>query len=35
VVHPSGWRLEAIECDQRKILRVRLHSPEPEGEEAA
>jgi CBS domain containing-hemolysin-like protein len=35
VVHPSGWRLEAIECDQRKILRVRLHAPEPEGEAAA
>ena len=35
VVHPSGWRLEAIDCDQRKILRVRLHAPEPEGGEAA
>ena len=30
VVHPSGWRLEAVECDSRKILRVRLHAPEPE-----
>jgi CBS domain containing-hemolysin-like protein len=35
VVHPSGWRLVAIDCDQRKILRVRLHAPEPEGGEAA
>ena len=32
VVHPSGWRLEAIESDPRKIIRVRLHAPEPEGE---
>jgi len=31
VLHPSGWRLEAIECDSRKILRVRLHAPEPDG----
>ena len=28
VLHPSGWRLEAIECDSRKILRVRLHAPD-------
>jgi hemolysin (HlyC) family protein len=28
VVHPSGWRLETIDCDPRKILRVRLHAPE-------
>ena len=27
-LHPSGWRLEAIEVDRRKILRVRLHAPE-------
>ena len=31
VLHPSGWRLEAIDSDPRKILRVRLHAPEPEG----
>ena len=30
VVHPSGWRLEAVDSDPRKILRVRLHAPEPE-----
>ncbi len=30
VVHPSGWRLEAVDSDARKILRVRLHAPEPE-----
>ena len=29
VVHSSGWRLEAIDADPRKILRVRLHAPEP------
>jgi len=32
VLHPSGWRLEAVDSDPRRILRVRLHSPEPEGE---
>ncbi|MGN6155937.1 MAG: hemolysin family protein [Sphingomicrobium sp.] len=32
VLHPSGWRLEAIDSDPRKILRVRLHAPEPEAE---
>jgi CBS domain containing-hemolysin-like protein len=31
VVHPSGWRLEAIDSNPRKILRVRLHAPEAEG----
>jgi len=29
VVHSSGWRLEAIDSDPRKIVRVRLHAPEP------
>ena len=33
VLHPSGWRLEAIDSDPRKILRVRLHAPEPEAGE--
>ena len=28
VVHPSGWRLEAVDANPRKILRVRLHAPE-------
>jgi CBS domain containing-hemolysin-like protein len=28
VVHPSGWRLEAIDSDPRRIIRVRLHAPE-------
>ena len=29
VLHSSGWRLEAIDSDPRRILRVRLHAPEP------
>lgn len=28
--HPSGWRLEAVDSDPRRILRVRLHAPETE-----
>lgn len=28
VAHPSGWLLEAIDTDPKKILRVRLHPPE-------
>ena len=27
VEHPSGWTLEAVDSDPRKILRVRLHAP--------
>jgi CBS domain containing-hemolysin-like protein len=28
VVHPTGWRLEAVDADPRRILRVRLHAPD-------
>jgi CBS domain containing-hemolysin-like protein len=28
VVHDSGWRLEAIDSDAKRIKRVRLHPPE-------
>ena len=28
VEHPSGWKLEAIDSDPRRVLRVRLHAPE-------
>ena len=28
VLHPSGWRLESVEADGRRIKRVRLHAPE-------
>jgi CBS domain containing-hemolysin-like protein len=34
VMHPSGWRLEAVDADPRRILRVRLHAPQPEEPEA-
>jgi CBS domain containing-hemolysin-like protein len=34
VVHPSGWRLEAVDSDPRKILRVRLHAPETDSPSA-
>jgi CBS domain containing-hemolysin-like protein len=27
VVHPSGWRLESVDADARRIKRVRLHAP--------
>jgi CBS domain containing-hemolysin-like protein len=30
VTHPSGWKLEAVDSDPRRILRVRLHAPEGE-----
>ena len=32
VTHPSGWKLEAVDSDPRKIIRVRLHAPERRGE---
>jgi CBS domain containing-hemolysin-like protein len=32
-VHPSGWRLEAIDSDPRRIIRIRLHAPEPKTNE--
>jgi CBS domain containing-hemolysin-like protein len=28
VTHPSGWKIEAVDSDPRKIIRVRLHAPE-------
>ena len=30
VIHPTGWRLEAVDSDPRRILRVRLHAPDKE-----
>ena len=30
VIHPTGWRLEAIDAEPRRILRVRLHAPQAE-----
>jgi len=34
VEHPSGWRLECVDADARRIKRLRLHAPEPEVLEA-
>jgi CBS domain containing-hemolysin-like protein len=31
VMHPSGWRLEAVDSDGKKIKRVRLHPPDSAG----
>ncbi len=28
VCHPSGWRLESIAADSKRITRARLHAPE-------
>jgi CBS domain containing-hemolysin-like protein len=30
VAHPSGWRLECVDADDRRIKRVRLHAPDLE-----
>ncbi len=27
ITHPSGWKLETVDSDPRRIIRVRLHSP--------
>ena len=32
VTHPSGWVMEALDSDPKKILRVRLHAPESDPE---
>jgi CBS domain containing-hemolysin-like protein len=32
VTHPSGWKLEAVDSDPRRIIRVRLHAPEGEAQ---
>ena len=34
VTHPSGWKLEAVDSDPRRIIRVRLHAPEARESEA-
>ncbi|WP_174279653.1 hemolysin family protein [Sphingomonas bacterium] len=33
VLHPSGWKLEVIDADERRIHRLRLHPPRPEPED--
>jgi CBS domain containing-hemolysin-like protein len=30
VQHPSGWRLESVDADGKRIKRVRLHAPDGE-----
>ena len=30
--HPSGWRLEILDGDERRVTRVRLHAPATEAE---
>jgi CBS domain containing-hemolysin-like protein len=32
VTHPSGWKLEAVDSDPRRIIRVRLHAPAAEAD---
>lgn len=34
VDHPSGWRIEVIEADERRVTRLRLHPPGREALEA-
>lgn len=29
IIHPSGWKLEVIEADSRRVNRLRLHPPRP------
>ncbi len=29
VTHSSGWKLEVVDSDPRRIIRVRLHAPQP------
>ena len=28
VTHPSGWKLEAVDSDPRRVIRIRLHAPD-------
>ena len=28
VEHPSGWRLESVQADSKRVIRLRLHAPE-------
>jgi len=34
VAHPSGWRLEVVAADTRRVTRLRLHAPPPRNAEA-
>lgn len=35
VVHPSGWRLEIVDGDERRVSRLRLHPPLAEPHQVA
>lgn len=32
VCHPSGWTLECVDADSKRMTRIRLTAPEPSGE---
>jgi len=34
VTHASGWKLEAVDSDPRRIIRVRLHAPQDQRQPA-
>ena len=34
LAHPSGWTIEVIAADPRRVHRLRLHPPKPEPEDA-
>jgi CBS domain containing-hemolysin-like protein len=34
VEHASGWRIECVEADTKRVLRLRLHAPESATEDA-
>ena len=34
VHHPSGWRIECVEADARRMIRLRLHAPETQIDDA-
>ncbi|MES2337010.1 MAG: hemolysin family protein [Pseudomonadota bacterium] len=34
LVHPSGWTIEVVEADAKRVTKLRLHPPKPTPEEA-
>jgi len=34
VEHPSGWRIESVEADTRRMIRLRMHAPEAASQDA-
>ncbi|WP_037502166.1 hemolysin family protein [Sphingomonas jaspsi] len=35
VEHPSGWKIESVEADAKRMIRLRLYAPEPAVESEA